>query len=174
MLRLRPYKNTDAETIVQWLEDERTFRFWCADKYSRFPVSDVEMNDYYLARECIYPMTAEDDEGIAGHLTLRYENSELTDIRLGFVIVDPARRGRGYGRELVRLAAKYAFIFMGAEKVGLSVFENNTRAHACYLSAGFRDVTDRVYRPYTYKGEEWYCRNLEMDGDRAGKEGLIT
>lgn len=169
MLRLRPYKNKDAETIVGWLEDERTFRYWCANKYSNYPISAADMNDFYLVQEHIFPMTAVDETGIAGHVTFRYADPEKKDIRLGFVVVDPARRGKGYGREMVRLAAKYAVTFMGAEKVSLTVFEKNTRAYACYLAAGFQDVTVDKSGAYMYKGEKWRCRKLEMDGSEAEK-----
>lgn len=172
MLRLRPYKSADAETIVGWLGDERSFYQWCGGRYESYPISAGDMNDYYRATEGLYPMTAVDENGIAGHLTLRYMDQEEKDVRLGFVIVDPGRRGKGCGRELVQLAAKYAITFMGAEKVSLAVFENNTRAYTCYLAAGFQDVTAETSNAYTFKDESWHCRRLEMDGSKAESEGL--
>lgn len=172
MLRLRPYKNTDAEIIVGWLGDERAFRQWCWNRFESYPINADDMNAHYQASEGLYPMTAVDEKGIAGHITLRYIDSGEKDVRLGFVIVDPDRRGKGCGRELVQLAAKYAITFMGAEKVSLAVFENNTRAYACYLAAGFQEVEEPASKAYIFQGESWRCRRLELEGSRAESEGL--
>ena len=174
MLRLRPYRNSDAETIVKWLGDERAFRQWCADRYDHYPINAGDMNNYYQAAEEIFPMTVVDDRGIVGHVTLRFADPERREIRLGFVIVDPAERGKGRGRELVQLAARYAIILLGAEKVSLAVFEDNTQAYTCYLAAGFRDVTEQTSREsYSVLGEDWYCRRLELDGSREETGGLM-
>lgn len=174
MLRLRPYKSRDARTIVGWLGDERAFRQWCANRYDHFPISVEDLNAYYLSSPDTYPMTAMDERGVVGHVALRYRDQEKKEVRLGFVIVDPAERGKGRGRELVQLAAKYAVVFLGAEKVSLAVFEDNTQAYTCYLAAGFRDVTTEESRKsYTVLGETWYCRKLELDGSREENGGLI-
>ena len=174
MMRLRPYKNGDAEKIVGWLGDERAFRQWCADRYDHYPISAEDMNAFYLASTDIYPMTAADEKGIVGHVTLRFADREEKEVRLGFVIVDPVERGKGRGREMVRLAVKYAVIFLGAEKVSLAVFENNMQAYTSYLAAGFRDVTAETDREtYVVLGETWYCRRLELDGSREENGGLM-
>lgn len=172
MLRLRPYKSSDAETIVQWLGDERAFRLWCADRYDHYPISPADMDAYYRAEEGIYPMTAEDEGNILGHLTLRYMDQGQREVRLGFIIVDPVRRGRGCGRELVQLAARYAMLFLGAEIISLVAFEENIRAYTCYLAAGFKDVTEEQEGECTVLGENWHCRRLELDVTGELPEGL--
>ena len=35
---------------------------------------------------------------------------------------------------------KYAFEILGVEKITIGVFENNSRAHACYKKVGFHDT----------------------------------
>ena len=47
MLRLRPYKSCDAETIVSWIKDEYAFRQWCADRYDHYPITASDINDQY-------------------------------------------------------------------------------------------------------------------------------
>ncbi len=174
MLRLRPYKIRDAKTIVEWLGDERAFRQWCANRYDHYPINAEDMTAYYWASADIYPMTAMDDRGIVGHVALRYTDQEEKEVRLEFVVVDPAERGKGRGRELVQLATKYAVIFLGAEKVSLAVFEDNTPAYACYLAAGFRDVTTEESREsYTVLGERWRCCTLELDGNKEEARSLM-
>ena len=46
-MRLRPYKNCDAEYIVKWIKDEVSFRKWCADRYDKYPISSEDINNHY-------------------------------------------------------------------------------------------------------------------------------
>lgn len=39
MLKLRPYKCSDAETIISWCKDESSFRRWTSDRYDHFPIT---------------------------------------------------------------------------------------------------------------------------------------
>lgn len=166
MIKLRPYKESDAGTILQWLGDEREFREWCADRYEKYPISAEEMNAFYSrCRETqeFYEMTALDEEGIVGHLAMRFTGTARTVLRFGFVIIDPKKRGRGYGRKMLNLALKYAFEILRVEKVTLGVFENNEQAYWCYRSAGFRDCKPEKPESYLVMGEEWSCREMETD-----------
>src|SRR5699024_11666147 len=49
LLRLRPYKKCDAKVIASWIKDEVSFRKWSADRYEKYPVSDVDINNHYEA-----------------------------------------------------------------------------------------------------------------------------
>lgn len=174
MIKLRPYKESDAETIVQWLGDERKFRKWCADRYEKYPISAEDMNRLYSRcreKEEFYEMTALDEEGIVGHLTMRFTDEARTVLRLGFVIIDPVKRGKGNGRKMLSLALKYAFEILRAEKVTLGVFENNEEAYWCYRAAGFSDCKLQKPEAYQILGEEWSCREMETGyyTDRSGE-----
>lgn len=146
MLRLRPYKPSDAATIISWCKDEATFRKWTSDRYDTFPITEADMNKKYIDNngDCsepdnFYPMTAFDENGIAGHLIMRFIDEKKTVLRLGFVIVDDAKRGMGYGKEMIALSLKYAFEILKVDKVTIGVFENNMPAYYCYKVAGFKD-----------------------------------
>lgn len=164
MLRLRPYKPCDAETIVSWIKDEVTFRKWSADKYKSYPITGEDMNAFYDANafsDGFFEMTAFDENGAAGHLIMRFTDEEKKTLRFGFIIVDDARRGKGYGKRMLELAIKYAFEILMVERITLGVFENNAPAYHCYRSAGFRE-TGRIER-YPVAGEEWKCREMELE-----------
>ena len=47
MIRLRPYKAYDAQTIIKWFKDEYSFRQWCADRYEKYPIAFDDTNLYY-------------------------------------------------------------------------------------------------------------------------------
>ena len=131
MLRIRPYKACDAGTITKWLENEYAFRQWSADRYDKYPITAEDMNLYYdkdRDNGDIWGMTAFDDEGITGHFTMRFpRQGDFSEIRLGFVIIDNQKRGKGYGREMLALAIQYAFGCIKAAKISLGVFENNQK-----------------------------------------------
>lgn len=168
MLKLRPYKPCDAETIVSWCKDEESFRRWTSDRYDSFPITAADMNKKYIDNngDCLdldnfYPMTAFDESGIVGSLILRFNNEKRTVVRLGFIIVDDAKRGKGYGKKMVRLATKYAFEFLGAEKVTLGVFDNNPSAYHCYKAAGFKETGENFNIPLFE--EMWTVVELKME-----------
>ncbi len=170
MLKLRPYNCGDAAAIASWVGDEYAFRQWCADRYDRYPVTPEDIIRRYgeLAdTDWFYPMTAFDENGIAGHLTLRFTDERKTVLRFGFVIVDPSKRGQGLGKEMLGLALNMAFFVLKAEKVTLGVFENNPAAYYCYKAAGFRDAPREKPECFQILGETWNCRELQIEAPNA-------
>ena len=168
-LRLRPYKPCDADNIVSWIKDEHALRKWSSDRFGDFPITSEDINNKYLKHngDCIepdnfYPFVAFDDSGVVGHLILRYTDSEKKVIRFGFVVVDDAKRGKGYGKQMLLLAIKYAFDIFGAEKITLGVFDNNEPAYFCYKAAGFMEKGEEMLCELF--GENW--RIIEMEVKR--------
>lgn len=168
-LRLRQYKPHDAETIVSWIKDEEALRKWSSDRFGDFPITSEDINQKYLENngDCVeadnfYPLTAFDDSGVVGHLILRYTDAEKKVIRFGFVIVDDAQRGKGYGKQMLQLAVKYAFEIYGAEKITLGVFDNNESAYHCYKAVGFVENGEEQFCELF--GKQW--RIIEMEINR--------
>ena len=169
MLRLRPYKACDAAAIVSWSEDEATFRRWSADRFPAYPITAEDLNRHYDAMaesDSFYEFTAFDDSGPVGHLIMRFIDKEKRILRFGFVIVDPRKRGQGYGREMLTLAIRFAFDCLKVEKITLGVFENNAPAYRCYQSAGFQDVPSPDASWYRIGNEDWKCIEMERAKDR--------
>ncbi|MGN0161768.1 MAG: GNAT family N-acetyltransferase [Lachnospiraceae bacterium] len=166
MLRLRPYKNCDAEKIVSWIRDEVTFYRWSAGRFGEYPMTAKRLNEYYDAlkdEDHFYEMTAFDESGVVGHMIMRFLDDEKKNLKFGFVIVDDSKRGKGYGRKMLTLALKYAFEILKAEVVKINVYEDNVPAHRCYSSIGFKEVelAEKVY--FHIMGEEWNCLELEIN-----------
>lgn len=161
MFDLKLYKNSDAQVIVKWLRNEYAFRQWSADRYESYPITAGDMNRQYSNKD-LCKLTAVDENGIIGHLTIRFIDDARKVARLGFVIVDDTKRGKGYGKQLVLSALKYAFDELKADKVTLGVFENNTPAIQCYLSCGFKIVEKENIESYHCMGETWNCIEMEV------------
>lgn len=164
-LTLRPYQPSDAAVITSWLKSEYLMRQWCADRYEHYLVMPEDMNEYYeryIDGQRSHAFTMVDGDDIVGYITLRTPTDDPAEQRLGFVIVDDSKRGRGLGKTLVSMAVKYAFETLGATKVSLGVFENNPSAIHCYEVAGFHRVSRQDTESYECLGETWNCIEMEQ------------
>ncbi|WP_028516975.1 GNAT family N-acetyltransferase [Ruminococcus flavefaciens] len=163
-MKIRDFVSSDAEHIISWISDEREFRLWCADRYERYPVAASDIIEQYsesLKGGRFFPFTAVDDNGAPiGHFILRYPTDDNSVLRLGFVILSNSARGHGFGREMIELAKEYASKVLNARKLTLGVFENNTSALKCYLSAGFVPVVESG--SVAFFDENWKCIEMEI------------
>ena len=159
MLRLRPYKKEDADTIISWSKDEKAFYQWSAGVMGEYPLTPEK----FLFVDSLMAFTAFDENGIVGFFTLRNPRKVADELRIGFVIVDPIQRGKGKGKEMLKLGLRYAFDVYGAKKVSLGVFENNESAYYCYKAAGFKDVILDETETYKVLGEEWKCVEMTIE-----------
>ena len=167
-LTLRPYQPSDAAVITSWLKSEYLMRQWCADRYEHYPVTPEDMNAYhakYIDGRHSRALIMTDGDDIVGYITLRTPADNPTEQRLGFVIVDDSKRGRGLGKALVSMAVKYAYEELGATKVSLGVFENNPSAIHCYEAAGFHRVSLPKTESYECLDETWNCIEMELKND---------
>lgn len=169
MLRLRPYKNCDANYIVSWCNSKEIFSLWGGERFGQFPISPEIINDKYFNHngDCIeednfYPLTAVDDDGPVGHFIIRYINGDNHILRFGWVIVDDKKRGQKIGRNMLKLGLKYAFDILDAERVTIGVFENNLSALHCYLSCGFHKSAILEDSVCECNGEETGVLELEI------------
>lgn len=159
MIRIRPYKPSDSETVLSWCRDEKTFYQWTAGIIGAYPPSKAS----FESLGSLMRFTALDDKEVVGFFTARNPGQSQDELRFGFVIVDPDKRGKGYGRKMLQLAIKFAFEIYGAKKVSLGVFENNPSAYSCYKAAGFQDVLRDETETYRVLGEEWACKELALE-----------
>ena len=166
MMRLRPYKPSDADKLLSWWTEvpEEIFVMWSNGKFE-YPLTMEQLEDYFqtwcVDEENGWLMTALDEAGNpVGHFIMRLADYEAESIRFGFIIVDPNARGKGYGKEMIRLALKYAFEVLGMKRATLGVFENNPSAKACYESVGFT-AKEYVADYLVYKGTAHAAYEME-------------
>lgn len=168
MVRLRPFKPQDADEVCRWIgEDEKAFMMFTAGRYS-YPLKGEEIvsRHYGFERENdAFMMTALDENGrVSGHFIFRMLDFEKNSVHMGFIIVSPEKRGKGFGKQMIRKALEYATDILGVRKVTLGVFENNDAAYHCYLSSGFK-VKNHVKDCFEFKDEKWGLYEMEYDND---------
>ena len=108
-----------------------------------------------------FPFIAFDETGVVGFFTLRQPDDKVYELSFGYVILSPHARGKGYGKQMLKLGIKFAFELYGASKVSLEVFENNPYAYHCYKSVGFKENGNIT--TYDLCGEKWKSIEMEMN-----------
>ena len=156
MLSIRAYEDSDRAAVLSFIGDESTFYNWSAGRLGAYPPDPSRFDE--LAG--IMRFTASEDGVVVGFFTLREPEGTAGELRLGFVVVDPARRGRGLGREMLALGVRYAFAELGANRVSIGVFEDNLPAYRCYKSLGFRETGER--EEYEINGKTRTCVILSL------------
>ena len=156
-LRLRPYIHSlDFDIISKWITEPREHAMWCAGR-TKFPIEREDLNKLLedIAIRCgDAPFIAADNDGKPVGFFCYSVNTESNEGMLKFVMIDPEQRGKGYGKEMLKLAVRYAIEFTGADRVRLCVLSANTGARRCYESAGFTYCgTDEG--AFTYEKELW-------------------
>ena len=163
-MRLRPYiKSKDFKHIAGWIDDERSHALWCADHFP-YPLTAEAFHgflDRTMDEWTVNAFVVTDDHGNAVGFFRYSINTESNKGFLASIIVDNKLRGKGYGKEMIQLALRYAFEMTGANTVQLNVFTENTDAKRCYERVGFIERST-AKDAFVYKGEAWSRCNMAI------------
>ena len=141
---LRIYKKEDAPIIAEWLRSEEELYKWSADRFNKYPLSGKDINENYVPQietGRFIPLTAIDDDGdVIGHFIIRYpHDDDDRSVRFGFVIIDPALRGKGYGKEFVAFYEDYA-LKNRCHELRIDTNEKNVIARKMYARLGYKEI----------------------------------
>lgn len=164
-MKLRKYIKEDSAIICSWIKDEKSLYQWSANRIGKFPLHDDDLNKNYepmISNGRFIPLSAIDElNHVLGHLFIKYpDETNQSTVCFGFVILNPAIRGCGKGRELLQLAIDYAGSVLNAKKIILRVFSNNNNARQCYEAVGFRP--SGKIETYKMSIGEWDCIEMEL------------
>ena len=137
-MNIQKTKITDLKTIISWVLNEKECKMWAGPRI-RFPLRIEELSkDIGFSNDNSYCYKNDESIFAFGQL-LTKENGWL---HLARIIVDPAKRGKGYGKllcvELIQIA-----IQKGYQKISLNVYRNNVSALKLYTNLGFREVVEK-------------------------------
>jgi len=139
-MRIKPYNHRNDFCLLEsWISSREEHEFWSGGRL-KYPLEPGEfsafLEDNAAERGEMAFVMGDELERPRGFF--RYSFDPLSEEgTLRSIIVDNTVRGRGYGREMLRLALRYAFGCTGAKAVRLTVFDDNTAARAFYAAVGF-------------------------------------
>lgn len=156
-MRIRPYiENKDYKYIEKWVGDEKEHALWCANLIP-YPVTKENLHAFLEKTAMEWTDSAyvatETDGKIIGFFCYSINVDDNTGF-LKLVMIDRNLRGKGYGKEMLKLALQYAFQITGVRVVQLNVFDENAIAKHCYKKVGFieESITSNAFQ---YKNESW-------------------
>jgi RimJ/RimL family protein N-acetyltransferase len=139
-LRLRPWRHTDIDDAVAWSNDPVSLRFADAERRDEpyRPYSREEIETVYRAISLSgWAFIALLGNRRAGEFILTLNGPRPGSARID-LLVAPAYRGRGVGREGVALCADFAFNVLKVPAVYGYVTGGNTPSERLHRSLGYR------------------------------------
>lgn len=123
--------------IVSWVPDAAALHRFAGPRLT-WPLTSQQMIDGTTENGTAWVMT--DIDELVGHFELTAIGNS---VRLGRVLLDPAKRGRGLGSQLVAAALEQAKI-LGASEVRLNVVADNAVAWRVYDGLGFTSTPQQA------------------------------
>lgn len=170
---LRRHRPEQFATVLRWYRDPEVARL---TRFQVGPVSDEEVRHYFgvrlLASDAFaYAIHLAADERLIGTTTLSALDADNGSVLFHITVGEHDCWGRGYGTEATELMVRHALDTLGLHRVGLSVFEFNTRAIRAYEKVGFRlegRTREAVWRDGAFWDEihmgilesEWHARHV--------------
>ncbi|NYB75436.1 GNAT family N-acetyltransferase [Sedimentibacter hydroxybenzoicus DSM 7310] len=156
-IKLERIEDNDMVYIYEWFKDIEFLKFY--DYMPPIPQSADEVNktfgDYKKNEESdVFAIKLFDRNliiGIAGFDDIVNENKVAT---LFIGIGNKYVRGRGYGKEALKLLLEYGFNKLGFHRIQLNVLEFNTAAISLYEKAGFK--REGTYREFVLRDDKRY------------------
>lgn len=156
-IKLERIEDNDMVYIYEWFKDIEFLKFY--DYMPPIPQSADEVNktfrDYKKNEEsdvfAIKLISSDQIIGIAGFDDIVKENKVAT---LFIGIGNKDVRGRGYGKEALKLLLEYGFNKLGFHRIQLNVLEFNIAAISLYEKAGFK--REGTYREFVLRDNKRY------------------
>ncbi|RLL41326.1 N-acetyltransferase [Oceanobacillus piezotolerans] len=160
MIRLRFFKRSDFQQLIDWIETPEFLSQWGGSMFS-FPLTEQQLEEYLKdanndhSRFLIYCVVEEETGSVIGHISLGNIDRNNKSARVGKVLVgDKNVRGKGIGLQMMNEILKVAFDELKLHRVSLGVFDFNTSAITCYEKAGF--TKEGLLRDYRKCGDEYW------------------
>ena len=143
---LSPMCAQDAQQYYEWLNDPAV----TDGVGTTANVMSLEGEQRWLAENAgdyQFAIVLEEGDRLIGNCGIKEIDWKRRCGEVGLFLGNEADRGKGYGKEVLRLLLGYCFETLNLHNVQLHVFSFNARAIAAYKSAGFREAGRRRDTP---------------------------
>jgi RimJ/RimL family protein N-acetyltransferase len=158
MITLRPFVDTDARLLLDWVTTEEQMVLWSGTMFS-WPLTEPRLAAIAASpfrRSWIGENRA--SGAAVGHIAFSVDETHRSG-RISCVLIAPAARGGGHGAALVNAILDMAFGELRLHRVGLGVYARNATALRLYERLGF--VREGVIRDSARVNGEWWS-TVEM------------
>ena len=99
-----------------------------------------------------FAIVLKESDKLIGNISLIEVDLVHRNAVLGIFIGDDSNRGKGYGKEAIKLLLEYGFNNLNLNNIMLSVYSFNKRAIKVYESLGFKKFGTR-HKSHYFKGK---------------------
>lgn len=143
---LRALEPDDLEFIYKVENDERVWEVSNTQTpYSRFLIKQYLENahlDIYEAKQLRLAICNYKNE-VIGLIDLFDFNPAHRRAGVGILILNPEERGKGYGKEALKLVLKYGQTHLNLHQVYASITEDNIKSIDLFTKTGFKYIGQR-------------------------------
>ena len=129
---LVPYSEEYEQTVRSWIESEETYHLLCRGK--EYPPPDNLVRNWQKEEVSSYLLFSERKPLAYGEI---WKRSSDLGLEIAHVLVDPVKRGDGYGAKMVQLLINRAASYNNVAKVTAVLYDENPIALGCFMKAGF-------------------------------------
>lgn len=140
-LTIRHTEPADLPLVLGWIASESDMVTWSGTAF-RWPLDLEQLRedlDHGAGAGRTW-WTAAQDDGLPVGCASVIVNEDVTIGRYGRVLLNPLKRAKGYGRELVCRTVGASFAETGVDLLNLGVSSNNRAAKALYTTLGFHET----------------------------------
>jgi RimJ/RimL family protein N-acetyltransferase len=157
MFELKPYSRDDFERLIVWAPTPEALMLWTGMVFT-YPLTRDQLEKHLVFAEK-YPerrkiWNATDGDTVVGHIELNNIWDHDRKATICRVLIDPAVRGKGLGKEMVKTVVRFGFEELSLHRIDLSAWSHNTAAIRCYEACGF--TREGVQRDCRRMGDEWW------------------
>ncbi|MFD1630782.1 GNAT family N-acetyltransferase [Pseudopedobacter beijingensis] len=158
MVILQPFERKDFDRLIDWVNSEKDLVQF-AGKLFEYPLTVAQLERYVGDRNRFaFKVIAQQNKEVIGHAEIYRESVE--EARLCRILIgNPAYRGKGIGKAIVKELLDFALSNFNVEYIDLNVYNWNTSAIKCYENMGFK-VNPLKTSTIVVGGEDWIALNM--------------
>ncbi len=137
---LVPYSAEYSRSVRSWINSPEILKTVC--RGTDYPPSEEIIESWQREEVKSYLMFSENHP--VAYAELWIKKMDLA-IEIAHLIVDPAKRSRGYGTKMAELMFQRAAEMNNVAKVQVSLYGESTEALGCFLKAGFEILGTATY-----------------------------
>jgi RimJ/RimL family protein N-acetyltransferase len=168
-VELHPFSRNDFQELISWVRTPEEVFLWSATTFT-FPLDEAQLERHFQEAQSsqtrvMYTAVDSQTREQIGHIELTRIDRENKKASIAYVLVNPNKRGHGYGNGMMESVLSECFFRMGMSIVDLFVFESNNVAINLYQRLGFEIVEliqDRIQR----NGENAPLYLMEMNYEK--------
>lgn|SRR5690606_2810775 len=161
-IKLKPFEKKDFNRLIKWSYNEEILTQFAGPIFT-FPLTIEQLKNYKNNKEILSFKVIDSFSNIViGHAEIS-PSEEINTIKICRILIgDKTKRGKGYGKKIIKLLLDKAFKELDKERAELNVFDWNTSAIKCYEKVGFK-INRAKTSISIVNGEKWKAINMIID-----------